>query len=207
VIRVAAAALAVLVVAGCGGGAPEPAPSDAAPSESPEAPTPAEGTLEPLEKLSVRVFFPAVGGDGLVAETREIFETAYPGDRAKQILSDLISGPTTPGALYALPRGTRLRQVYVLSNGEAWADFSEELALGMDGGSASEILAVYAIIDSIVLNVPEIRRVGILVGGRERETLGGHLDLRRALPPDETLVLDVDPAIPPADEVVELQEI
>lgn len=209
-IRRAAAALVLLALCGCGGREAEAPTSRAAESAPEAAPPPGGGSgksaLEPLEKLTVRVYFPAVGGDGLVAETREIFDTAYPGDRAKQILSDLISGPVTPGALHAVPRGTRLRQVYVLANGEAWADFSEDLALGMTGGSAAEVLAVYAIVDSIALNVPEIRRVGILVGGRERETLDGHLDLRRPLPPDESLVLDLDPAVPPDDAVVELRE-
>ena len=33
------------------------------------------------------------GLDGLIGEPHEIFVTAAPGDRAKQILADLISGP------------------------------------------------------------------------------------------------------------------
>jgi hypothetical protein len=59
----------------------------------------------------------------------------------------------------------------------------------MGGGSMSEILAVYAIIDSVVLNIAEITRVGILVNGRPLKTLNGHLDLRRALPADHKLIL------------------
>jgi hypothetical protein len=78
--------------------------------------------------------------------------------------------------------------VYVLEDGVAWVDLTEELERGMRGGSAEEILAVYAIVDSIALNVPEIRRVGILVGGRPVETLSGHLDLRRPLPPDRSFI-------------------
>ena len=59
--------------------------------------------------------------------------------------------------------------------------------LQISGGSSGEILTVYAIVDSLTSNVPAIRRVGILVAGRERDTLG-HLDLRRPLPADLTLV-------------------
>jgi hypothetical protein len=53
----------------------------------------------------------------------------------------------------------------------------------MTGGSADELLTVYAIVDSLTANVPQIRRVGLLVGGRERDTLAGHVDIRRPLPP------------------------
>jgi hypothetical protein len=57
---------------------------------------------------------------------------------------------------------------------------------GVNAGSSDEILTVYAIINSLTENVPAIRRVGVLVGGRERDTFG-HLDLSRPLPPDLTL--------------------
>ena len=67
-------------------------------------------------------------------------------------------------------------------------DFSSELVSGFPGGSASELLAVYAVVNSIGLNVPEIRRVGVLVDGRPLDTLAGHLDLRRPLAPDRSLL-------------------
>jgi spore germination protein GerM len=92
-------------------------------------------------------------------------------------------------ALRALPPATRLRQAYVLENGVAYLDFSAGLKEGIGGGSMEEILAVYAIVNSIAANVPEVRKVGILVNGRVLATLNGHLDLRRPLPPDYSLIL------------------
>jgi hypothetical protein len=58
----------------------------------------------------------------------------------------------------------------------------------MRGGSAEEIYTVYAIVNSVALNIPEIRRVGILVEGQPVETLNGHLDLRHPLPPNLSIV-------------------
>jgi hypothetical protein len=55
-------------------------------------------------------------------------------------------------------------------------------------GSSEEILTLYAIVDSLAMNVPEIKTVAVLINGRERDTLGGHIDVRRPLPPDPTLV-------------------
>ena len=52
-----------------------------------------------------------------------------------------------------------------------------------------EILTVYSIIDSVVLNVPEIVRVAILVNGSPINTLNGHVDLRRPLSANPSLIL------------------
>ena len=88
----------------------------------------------------------------------------------------------------ALPPATRLRQAYVLDSGVAYLDFSADLE-GIGGGSMEEILAVYAIVNSVVVNIPEVDRVGILVNGRPVATLNGHLDLRRPLPADYSLII------------------
>ena len=177
--------LLVVLLPACGGQnktAPEPVPA------SPPADAAAEQPQDtaPLAKASVTIYFPSTEGDQLAAETREIVDTKRPADRGAQILAALLDGPRTEGALPAVPPGTTLRQLWVRDDGNAYADFSEELLGGTTGGSADEILTVYAIVDSLTENVPAIRRVGILVAGRERATFG-HLDLSRPLPPDLTL--------------------
>ena len=157
----------------------EPIETEAAAEAEPGDKEPA-----PLRRRSIVIFFPATDLPGLVGEPREIFETATPGDRVKQIVADLISGPATEQAMRALPGGTRLKQVYVLDDGTAYLDFSPDLRQGIGGGSTEELLTIYAIVDSVALNVPEIRRVGILVNGEPLETLNGHVDLRQPLRPD-----------------------
>jgi spore germination protein GerM len=178
----AAASLALLVAA-CGGRERAHRREEARTDERSAAT--AEG-LPPdasLPSKTVKVYFPSSSGESLVTEDREIFETASPVDRAKQILAELLSGPTGEGAVAAVPKGTTLKQVYVLSDGTAYANFSSELSEGI-GGSSDEILAIYSIVDSLALNVPEIRRVAILVDGKGRGTLAGHIDIRRPFRPD-----------------------
>jgi spore germination protein GerM len=140
-----------------------------------------------MAKASVTLYFPSAADDRLEAETREIVDTKRPADRGAQILTALLEGPQSNAALPAVPPGTTLRRLWVREDGNAYADFSEELASGLTGGSADELLTVYAIVDSLTSNVPSIRRVGILVAGRERETLGGHVDVRRPLLPNSSL--------------------
>ena len=144
----------------------------------------ASKSIEPLKRTAVKLYYPSNAGNYLVAETHEIFETASPSDRAKQILADLIAGPNSKGALPCLPRDVRLRQVFVLEDGTAWVDFSSELRSSLRGGSENELLTVYAIVDSLAFNIVEVRRVGILIEGRQIETLNGHLDMTRPFRPD-----------------------
>jgi len=147
-----------------------------------------EPSVEPLRQTQIEVYFPSASGAGLVGEFREIFVTGTPGDMAKQIISDLIEGPTGKQALRALPSAVRLRQAYMMESGLVYLDFSSELKEGLEGGSNNELLTIFSIVNSVVLNVAEIKRVVLLVGGRPVETLNGHVDLTRPLKPDFSLV-------------------
>ena len=170
--------------------AEEAAATEASPEAQPGTDTEVEEeAAQPLRTTTVEIYFPSALSDGLVGEFRQIFDTATPGDRAKQIVADLISGPTSDDCLRAVSPSTRLRQVYVLSDGTAYLDFSSALTEGVGGGSMLELLTVYSIVDSVALGIREVQRVGILVNGRPLETMNGHLDLRRPLKPNSRLIL------------------
>jgi sporulation and spore germination protein len=201
------AALAVLglaLVVGCrGGGKDQPAQegegaASAEATEEAPARDESEPSIDPLPRRNVDIYFPSTVEDGLVAESREIFDTATAGDQVKQIVNDLLSDPTHEKARRAVPAGTRLRQVYVLDEGVAWLDFSSDLTDNLPGGSMSELLTVYAIVDSVVANVQNVRRVGILIEGHQVETLNGHLSLKQPLKPNYSMVLDAKQAEGPA---------
>ena len=46
------------------------------------------------------------------------------------------------------------------------------------GGSQTEFLTVYSIVNSLALNIPQISSVKILIEGRETMTIAGHIDSR-----------------------------
>jgi len=179
---------AALALAGCGrtpqGQQREP---QQPPQQDANAPATTPGPDGSLPKTTITLYFPSATDDRLVAETREIVDTARPAERGTQVLVELMAGPKDQGALPAVPDGTTLRQLWIGKSGVAWADFSEELATGQKGGSSDELLAVYAIVDSLTANVPQIKRVGLLVAGKERDTLAGHVDIRRPLPGESKL--------------------
>jgi hypothetical protein len=112
--------------------------------------------------------------DGIVAQGREILAGQF--QPAPQPYSSII------------PSGTKLRAFYVTERGDAFVDVSAELSGGHPGGSLNELLTVYAIVNAVTANLPAIQRVQILIDGKEVDTIAGHVDVRRPLPRDVSLV-------------------
>lgn len=112
-------------------------------------------------------------------ESREIDLTQDLVSQAKQLIHELIKGPK--GDLGStIPRDTKLRELYLDQMGTVYVDFTRELAANHPGGSSAELHTIYSIVDSLILNFPEIKRVQILIEGEKiRETLAGHIDARR----------------------------
>ena len=96
--------------------------------------------------------------------------------RAKQVLNTLLAGPVDI-ELRTLPPDAALLEFYLLPNGTGIADFSEALATSTPSGIASEQLAVESIARTLEANVPQVKRLKILIHGQEVDTLAGHLDL------------------------------
>lgn len=102
--------------------------------------------------------------------------SADPVERAKQLINALITDPPTP-AQRTLPEGTELLDFYILTDGTAIADFSDELSSEMPSGIFSEWMAVSSLAQTLGSNVPSITRLKILIHGHEVETLAGHVDI------------------------------
>jgi hypothetical protein len=88
--------------------------------------------------------------------------------------------------------GTTLRALYVTDKGDAFVDLSAEVVRAHPGGSLNELLTVYAIVNAVAANLPAVRRVQILVDGKEADTIAGHVDLRRPLTRNDSLVRETD---------------
>jgi hypothetical protein len=82
-----------------------------------------------------------------------------------------------------MPADAAVLQVYLGDDGTAYVDFDTAFARGLSAGSEDLLLAVWSITESLAANLPQVRRVQILVDGEEVRDLGGHLDLSRPLVP------------------------
>ncbi len=132
----------------------------------------------------VRLFFPSREREGfLMSEEREIRASELGSIEAKQIVAELIRGPGSAGGP-ALPRETKLRELFILREGLAVVDFTKEVSSNHPGGITQELASVYSIVNSLTQNVAGIKNVQILIEGTDAETLAGHVDISRPIAED-----------------------
>jgi hypothetical protein len=91
------------------------------------------------------------------------------------------AAPPPASAVSAVPAGTTLRAIFVTDQGTAFVDLSQEIASAHPGGSINELLTIYTIVQALTTNLPAITSVQLLVGGKEIDTLAGHVDIKRPL--------------------------
>jgi sporulation and spore germination protein len=133
-------------------------------------------------KVKAKLFWASdADASDLVPTTVELPLSNDPILRAKQVLNTLLAGPVD-SELRTLPPDAALLAFYILPDGTGVADFSEAMATAIPSGVQSEQLAVDSITRTLEANVPQVRRLKILIHGQEAETLAGHLDLTQTFP-------------------------
>jgi hypothetical protein len=124
-----------------------------------------------------QMFWLAPGSaDALAPVTIQLSLSTDPVQRSKQVIAALIAQSPTP-AQRTLPADATLLQFYILPDGTAIADFSDELANETPSGILSEQLTVDSITRTLAASIHSIARLKILIHGQESDTLAGHVDL------------------------------
>ncbi len=144
---------------------------------------------EEPETKKVSLFFLAEEDDLLHPEVREIKADSVI-HQAKLVIRELIKGSRN-GGISPIPVETKLRELFITDEGIAFVDFSKEIQENQFFGSAGEIAVVFSIVNTLAYNFKSIKRVFILIDGREKETLGGHIDLKRPLLPRFDLAVNL----------------
>jgi spore germination protein GerM len=167
-----------------------------APAAVKEGEAPAEAgasqSAQVARRINVRLYFEWAEQDGLGSEEREVAFSPDLAQQVRTVVEELAKGPTGAGLAPTLATGTRVLEVFVRAGGVVYVNLSGEARAGLPGGSRAELLTVYSLVNTIVTNFPATSKVQILVDDQAQPSLGGHVDLSRALPPDMTLV-----ALPP----------
>ncbi len=137
---------------------------------------------ENVREDRVYLYFGEPGGRYLTGAVRNIED---PGDIAafcRELVVALIKGPGrgAEGALIpVLDPETPVLGVYIDDAKTVYVDLAKSVLRFHPGGVRSELLTVYAIVNTLVVNVDEVDRVKILIGGNEAGTLAGHIDISR----------------------------
>jgi spore germination protein GerM len=162
----------------------------ASPDDAPVASTPSPP--KETAHITATLFFGAPDGQTLVPVRRDVALAETVVEQGREILNAQLSEVPQEPLVSVIPAGTTLRAFYVTDRGDAFVDLSSDVVTGHPGGSLNELLTVYAIVDAVTANLPAVRRVQILVDGKEADTIAGHVDLRRPLSRDDSLVREAD---------------
>jgi hypothetical protein len=140
-----------------------------------------------VARITATLYYGSEDGQSLVPVRREVPLAEGLVPQGREIIGVQLQAAPSP-FVSVVPEGTLLRAFYVTDRGDAFVDLSSEASLRHPGGSSTELLTVYAIVNAVTANLPTIQRVQILIDGREADTLAGHVDLRRPLQQDLSLV-------------------
>lgn len=115
----------------------------------------------------------------LQAEERQI-QSKDTSSAIEAIIAALLEGPEDSKLVSTIPKGTQLRHQFVTDDGTAYVDFNPELFRLHPGGVTAERLTLFAIVNSLVLNLDSVERVQLLLENMPAPTLTGHLDTQHA---------------------------
>jgi hypothetical protein len=129
--------------------------------------------------LEIQVYYVAPGGQGL--EWRVYKLRRAPANDAERV--DLACQAIAADAgrqRLPLPANVKIRGAYVL-DGIVWIDLSKEFLQPENPTPLGERLAVYALVDTFLLNIPGLQGARILVEGQPIQSAWGWLDLSSPL--------------------------
>ena len=158
----------------------------------PAAAAPAPPAASETPHIAVTLFYATPEGDALMPIRREVALAEGLVGQGRQILNAQFEPPPAP-YVSPIPAGTTLRAFFVTERGDAFVDLSG-IGKGHPGGSLTELLTVYAIVNAVTANLPAVQRVQILVDGKEVDTIAGHVDIRRPLSRDTSLIREAEAA-------------
>jgi hypothetical protein len=181
----AAVAFAVALMTGLSHLLSTPTTEPVAEAPAPAAPaTPAA----PIPKIKATLFFASEDGQHLVGSEQEVPLAEGVVAQARAIIeAQLAAQPPAPLAA-TIPTGVTLRGLFVSERQEAFVDLDPVIRSAHPGGTMQELMTVYTIVHALLANLPTLQEVQILIDGQEVDTLAGHVDLRRPLRKNESLI-------------------
>ncbi|NPU82876.1 MAG: GerMN domain-containing protein [Syntrophaceae bacterium] len=145
-------------------------------------PTSGKGTAQRKEKREVVLYFSDANERFLVTEKRFVPKEATDEEQAREIVKALLSGSKT-GNMATLPSKADVQGVRIREDGTAEVSFTKTLVSAHPGSGTSEMATVFSLTNSICTNLPAVKRVRILLDGKELASIRGHIDTRKPFTP------------------------
>lgn len=144
--------------------------------------------LKKKEKQIAKIYFSDPQERFLMPEKRYVIKENDAAAQTKEIVKALIEG-SKAGLVNTFPAGVVLIDVKVGDDGIAFVNFSKNLIKKYQGGSTAEMATIYSLTNSINQNIPSIKKVKILVEGKELSSIKGHISTQKAFSPDLELII------------------
>lgn len=95
----------------------------------------------------------------------------------REIIKTLLAGPSAPSVEPIWPEDVSLTAFFITDDGKAYVDLKIDQGMLKNMDAGLELLAIYSMVNSLTLNIPKIKKVKLLIQGRDALTLAGHIDL------------------------------
>lgn len=185
-VAIAALLFAVVLMTGLSRLLSRPAPQTAV--VEPVAPPAPPSTAPAVPKIKATLYFASEDGLHLVASEREVALAEGAVAQARSILEAQLSAEAQAPLVSTIPKGAALRGIFVSDRNEVFVDLDPAIRTAHPGGTMQELMTVYTIVNAVLTNLPNLQEVQILIGGQEADTLAGHVDLRRPLRKNDSLI-------------------
>ncbi len=135
-------------------------------------------------KLTIKVYYPDEQGLKLCAVQKTVKLSSE--DKYTAALKALLDGTKEKGLTTIIPKQAKIKSVKVQGD-TAFVDFDQNLTKKFIGGSTGEEMLVGSIVNTLT-EFSEIKKVQLLVEGKQIESISGHLDLTKPVERMENLV-------------------
>ena len=136
-----------------------------------------QGELKQQQLFEGYLYFIYKDGRYLKSVEQKFAAGLNPHDLGLAILKALIKGPSLKELEKTVPEGTKINALFITDDGRAFVDFDRNIRTLGNYSAQSEMLTIYSIVNSLILNIEKINRVKILIQGETAQTLSGHIDL------------------------------
>jgi spore germination protein GerM len=143
--------------------------------------------LKKKEKQVAIIWFSDQQERFLVGEKRYIFKENDAAAQAKEVIKALLDGSKN-GNVNTFPAGVSIRDVKIDDTGIAYVNFTKSLTKLHPGSSSSEMASINSLTISLTENVPEVKKVKILMEGKEITSIKGHISTQKAFLPDHGIL-------------------
>jgi len=148
---------------------------------------PTKDAVAKKEKQEVVLYFSDQNERFLIPEKRYIPKEENDEAKAKDLVKALLEGSKTK-LVSTFPEGVTLDNITIDDKQTAYVSFGKNLIKQHPGGSASEMATIYSLTNTLTRNVNSIKKVKLLIDGKEVDSIRGHVDTRQPFTMNKDMV-------------------